>query len=180
MSDWFCDHDTLWGFAWTQINERQDTRLWAMATVTENGVPSVRTVVARAADLERHAVQFHTDLGSAKVQDLGHNASVSLMCWLPTFNLQIRLQAHVSVLTGAAVSGVWADVPDPSRKSYGTRPVPGTRVASALDYEKPADPNGFAVLDCTVNMVDLLHLGTDHRRAVYARNSDWIGQWVAP
>lgn len=151
-----------------------------MATVSENGAPSMRTVVARAVDLKRHAVQFHTDLGSAKMHELAGNASVSLMCWLPASNLQIRLQAQVSVIAGAAASEIWANVPDTSRKGYGTKPAPSTPIASALNYAKPADPNGFAVLDCTVNAVDLLHLGADHRRAVYARNGDWIGQWVAP
>lgn len=180
MNDWFDDKDTLWAFAWDQIVLRKDARLWAMATVADAGTPMVRTVVLRGADTSRHAVQFHTDTRSTKVHELTANPSVGLMCWLPASNLQIRCEAQVGVKTGATVADIWADVPAPSRKGYGTQPTPSTPIVSALDYAKPADQAGFAVLDCTITKVDLLHLGPDHRRATYARNGDWIGQWVAP
>lgn len=180
MSDWFCGTRTLWSFAWTQIDARQNTRLWALATVDARGVPAARTVVLRGASLDRYAVQFHTDLGSSKVLDLTQNPQASLLCWLPAHDLQIRLQVDVDVQSGVAVSDVWANVPDPARQAYGAKPPPATPIGDALAYEKPADAAAFAVLDCTVSCVDILHLGADHRRAIFSRDSDWVGQWVAP
>jgi len=90
------------------------------------------------------------------------------------------VQAEVTILTGAAVAEAWARVPDPSRQSYGTRPAPGTPIAVALEYDKPADPASFAVLRCAVQAMDIVHLGPQHRRARFDRADGWAGQWLAP
>ncbi|MFT5065046.1 MAG: pyridoxine/pyridoxamine 5'-phosphate oxidase [Yoonia sp.] len=180
MNDWFCELDGLWSYAWDQISARDDTRLWALSTTGADGWPRTRTIVLRGSDTDQKSLQFHTDLHSEKVQDLQADPRASLLCWLPTSLLQIRLRVNISVQSGAAVSDVWGSVPDPSRQAYGTAPPPATPIANALDYTKPADPAAFAVLDCAVVQIDLLLLGIDHRRAVYSRGGDWAGQWVAP
>ncbi|MCO4847028.1 MAG: pyridoxamine 5'-phosphate oxidase family protein [Yoonia sp.] len=180
MNDWFCDLDGLWSFAWDQIGARDGARLWALSTTGRDGWPDARTVVLRGSDADQKTLQFHTDLYSEKVKDLQLTPSASLLCWLPTPMLQIRLRVNVRVQSGAAVSGIWENVPDPARQSYGTTPAPATPITSALDYTKPADPAAFAVLECAVDQIDLMHLGADHRRAIYSRGGDWAGQWVAP
>ena len=84
------------------------------------------------------------------------------------------------ILSGGAVAATWARVPDPSRQSYGTSPAPGTPIAEALAYAKPADPDSFAVLRCAVQAMDIVHLGPQHRRARFDRADGWAGQWLAP
>lgn len=180
MNDWFCDLNSFLSFAWDQINARDDARLWALSTVGEDGWPTARTVVLRGSDANLRALQFHTDLQSVKVKDLKSASEASLLCWLPTHKLQIRMRVNVSIQSGIVVSDVWNSVPDPSRQAYGTVPPPATPILGALDYTKPADPSAFAVLNCAADQIDLLHLGVAHRRAVFSNSDDWVGQWVAP
>jgi len=172
--------DYLLTTAWAQIVARRNARLWFMATVDTHGLPVARTIVLRGAEQTRGALQFHTDLGSAKVAELSDCPQAGLVCWLPEQALQIRINAHVAVKSGAQVASIWDAVPDPSRQAYGTTPPPATPIADALAYEKRSDPAAFAVLDCVVNDIELLHLGADHRRAMYTRHGDWRGQWLAP
>jgi len=60
------------------------------------------------------------------------------------------------------------------------RPLPGTPIADAFAYEKPADRARFAVLLCRVTQIDLVHLGTPHRRAGYLASDGFAGSWLAP
>jgi hypothetical protein len=59
-------------------------------------------------------------------------------------------------------------------------PAPGTPIAAALDYRKTPDPAAFAVLRCTVQTIDAVHLGPNHRRARFDAADGWHGQWLAP
>ena len=180
MTEWYETRQGLLNTAWDQMQQRRAARLWALATVDANGQPQVRSVVLRDTDQDGARLAIHTDLLSVKVAQLQHNPRVGLLCWLPDLALQIRLTADVVVRSGPRVADIWDSVPTPSREAYGARPAPATPINDALAYAKPADPAGFAVLDCTVTTCDLTHLGTDHRRCVYTKESEWTGQWVAP
>ena len=151
-----------------------------LATLSASGWPEARTVVLRAADLQAGVLDVHTDLRSPKVAALTALPRAALHIWDPSAHLQIRISADVSILSGTAVAAIWERVPDPSRNSYGTEPAPGHPIPTALDYAKPADPASFAVLRCTVQRMDILHLGPQHRRAEFTRATDWAGQWLAP
>lgn len=70
--------------------------------------------------------------------------------------------------------------PRASRQSYGTNPAPGLPIASALAYDKRPDAASFAVLRCAIAGMDILHLGTGHRRARFDRADGWAGHWLAP
>ena len=170
----------LWQQAWDALAARRDARLWSLATVDQAGQPTVRTVVLRDADRDAGTVTFHTDLRSAKVGQLRTQPAVGLMCWIAPLDLQFRGQATARIAAGDAVMDEWAKVPDPSREAYGTTPAPATPIAGPLAYDKPADPDSFAVLTCRLDGVDLTSLAQPHRRAQYARMRDWGGQWVAP
>ena len=91
----------------------------------------------------------------------------------------MRLEATATILTGPDVASIWAGVPDTSRQSYGSLPVPGQPIAQALDNAKQPDPASFAILRLTVQTIDALHLGPHHRRARFDRNAGWVGTWLA-
>jgi len=151
-----------------------------LATVSPAGWPEARTVVLRAADPVAGTLDIHTDPRSAKVASLQANPRAVLHVWDPAAHLQIRAAVVVQLLTGEAVAAIWARVPDPSRQSYGTMPAPGQPIADALAYDKRPDAASFAVLRCTVQVFDVLHLGPQHRRARFERTDGWTGQWLAP
>ncbi|MBC7735913.1 MAG: pyridoxamine 5'-phosphate oxidase family protein [Candidatus Saccharibacteria bacterium] len=151
-----------------------------LATVTPDGRPQARTVVLRAANKLAGTLDIHTDLRSAKVQDLRATPFAALHVWDASAHLQLRLEAQVTLLTSQDVVAIWAAVPEASKLSYGGTPAPGKPIAQALAYTKAPDPACFAVLRLSLLTIDMLHLGPDHRRARFDRTSEWAGEWLAP
>lgn len=185
MSEWFETLEGLHGRVWQTLgrglaDRRSAARHPTFATVSPDGWPEARTVVLRAVDAERRTLDVHTDILSAKVDSLREYPRAAFHIWDEKQKLQLRLEAEVEILSGDAVADLWAKVPDPSRQAYGTDPAPGTPIDDALAYSKPADPAAFAVLRCQVIAIDVVHLGADHRRACFTRDSDWVGEWLAP
>ena len=182
---WATQLGTLSAQVWMRImrgvgDRHAPARHPTLATVSPEGLPEVRTVVLRAADPGAGTLDIHTDLRSAKVAALLATPRAELHIWDASAHLQIRIAATVSILTGALVADIWARVPDPSRQSYGTMPAPGLPIADSLGYEKQPDATTFAVLHCTVQSIDAVHLGPQHRRARFDRPNGWAGQWRAP
>ncbi|KIN73365.1 pyridoxamine 5'-phosphate oxidase family protein [Sulfitobacter guttiformis] len=161
-------------------DRRAPARYPTFATVSPEGIPQARTVALRAASSTAGTLEVHTDIATDKVAALRHNPVAALHIWIPRSDLQIRVTTQVAILTGEAVEAQWRQIPEGSRVSYGTVPDPGAPIASVYDYEKPANRTRFAVLECTVTAFDLVHLGTQHRRAAFVRADGWAGQWVAP
>jgi pyridoxamine 5'-phosphate oxidase len=185
MTDWFTTLDGLRAQAWQLLargvaDARHPCRLPTIATISPAGWPEARTMVLRKADPSAGEVTLHTDLQSTKLAGLRALPRLALHVWVPKADLQIRLQATVTIASGDAVRTLWNRIPDHARQSYGVTPPPGAPIAHALDYVKDPDPATFAVLTCQVMQMDLVHLGTDHRRAAYSRDDDWSGQWLAP
>lgn len=182
---WATELDTLLAQVWARLvrgvgDRHAPARHPVFATVAPDGTPEVRTVVLRAADPAAGTLDVHTDLRSAKVAALRHQPIAALHVWDATAHLQTRITASVKVLTGDAVAALWQRVPDTSQAAYGTMPAPGTPITAALDYRKTPDPAAFAVLRCTVQGIDAVHLGPNHRRARFDAADGWHGQWLAP
>jgi pyridoxamine 5'-phosphate oxidase len=185
LHSWATDLPELHMKIWTRLvrgvrDRRAPTRHPTLATVTPDGRPQARTVVLRAADKTMGTLVIHTDLHATKVADLHATPFAALHVWDAAARLQIRLEATAIILTGPDVAALWAAVPDVSRQSYGSHPAPGQPLAQALDYTKQPDPASFAVLRLTVQTIDALHLGADHRRARFDRDAGWVGTWLAP
>ena len=182
---WAADLTGLHAQVWARLlhgvaNRQAPARHPTLATLSPDGWPEARTVVLRAADAVAGTLDLHTDLYSAKVAALRHCPRAALHIWDAEMQLQSRLSVQVQVLSGPEVAAIWARVPDPSRQSYGTLPRPGQPIATDLAYEKRPDADSFAVLRCTVWAIDAVYLGPEHRRASFARETLWQGQWLAP
>ena len=185
MSDWFETLDGLRARAWGMLargvaDAKHPCRLLTVCTVSPDGWPEARTMVLRSADPAAGVVTLHTDLHSTKLASLMANPRVALHVWIRPQALQMRLQAQITVQSGEETRDLWDKIPDHARQSYGVTPPPGTPIADALDYVKDPDPATFAVLECHVMQIDLVHLGDSHRRAAYSRSDDWAGQWLSP
>ena len=151
-----------------------------LATVSPEGWPQARTVVMRAVDRSKRRLEIHTNLHSPKIADLTTTPVAALHIWDSGSRLQIRLQAEVEIVHGDQVASTWSAVPERSRTAYSRNPIPGQPIAEALAYELRPDPAAFAVLYLKVGVMDLLHLGHEHRRAQFTSDLDWAGQWLAP
>lgn len=182
---WAADLTELLAQVWQRLargvrDRHAPARHPTLATVSTEGRPQARTVVLRAADRSGAWVEVHTDLASAKVADVRATPFAALHVWEAHAHLQLRLEAEVEILTGAAVAEVWAKVPEASRRAYGGSPAPGHPISDALAYLKDPDPAAFAVLRLHLLRIDALHLGPQHRRARFDRSAAWAGVWLAP
>ena len=182
------DHNDLQGFldeAWQHLSRgvadrRSPARYPTFATVSPDGKPEVRTVALRGASRLASLLEVHTDTATAKVTALEHTPIAAFHIWLPRADLQIRLITSVSILTGRCIDNHWEKVPPASRVSYGTMPNPGYPIADVYAYTKLADRGRFAVLNCILKEIDLVHLGKRHRRALFVSDDGWTGSWLAP
>lgn len=151
----------------------------ALATVAE-GQPQARYVVLRDADRAGGWLEVHTDLVTAKVAQVRERPGAAILAWSPEDRVQVRATGRMTVRSGPDIAHLWDRVPPSSRVSYGTRPKPGTPIPDAHDYDKPADPERFAVLRLTIDSLELLHLPERHRRARFDRADGFAGTWLAP
>ena len=182
---WAAELDSLYAHAWHRLirgvhDRHAPARHPTLATVSPEGWPEARTVVLRAADQLSSRLEIHTNLFSPKIADLTATPVATVLVWDSRSRLQIRLQADVVIVHGAQVTSTWSAVPERSRMAYSRSSVPGQVIPAALAYESMPDPAAFAVVHLDIRMMDLLHLGTNHRRAQFTRERAWAGCWLAP
>lgn len=182
---WASDLSQLYAEVWARLtrgahDRHAPARHPTLATVSPEGRPQARTVVLRAANKTAGTLDIHTDLRSAKIRDLRVKPFTALHVWDASAHLQLRLEAHVTLLTGPDAATIWAGMPASTRLSYGSTPAPGQPIAQGLDYTKTADQASFVILRLAVSTADALHLGPHHRRARFDRDDDWTGMWLAP
>ena len=175
----FLDH------GWSCINRgvadtKSPGRYPTLATVSKDLLPETRTVVLRKANRSTSILEIHTDTRTKKVDALRQNPNGSLLMWLPKRRLQIRINVIIKIQTGSIVKKRWEEVPQKSRVSYGTIPPSGSAIKEPLAYDQMPSMERFAVLECKMGKIELLHLGKNHTRAVYRASSDWTGTWLVP
>jgi hypothetical protein len=176
---------SFYDYAWDRIlygvnNRHAAARHPTLATVSADGLPQARTVVLRHADRLRSALQIYTHAQSFKIDEVRANPVAALHVWDKTAHLQIRILADVAIASGDDVETIWSGVPDASRKQYRRDTAPGMAIPESLAYESVPDVGAFAVVNLSVRVIDLLHLGSQHRRAKFAREDGWAGRWIAP
>ena len=182
---WAHELGSLYDHAWQRLvrgvhDRHAPARHPTLATVSPDGLPKARTVVLRAADKSLGRLEIHTNLHSSKIADLMARPVAALHVWDDGSRLQIRVEAEVEIASGAAVAEIWTRVPAWSRTAYASSHKPGPPIPSALAYDHSPDQSVFAVLHLNIRALDLLHLGANHRRAQFTRESGWAGQWLVP
>ncbi|RUR29478.1 pyridoxamine 5'-phosphate oxidase [Vreelandella andesensis] len=174
-------YDHLWARLIRGVHDRHaPARHPTLATVSTNGMPQARTVVLRSVDKQAATLALYTDIHSDKVSALRANPVAALHVWDASAHLQTRIEAGVTILTGDAAYEHWQRVPEHSRSAYSSGSAPGEPIADSLAYTKTPDQQAFAVLLFHINTIDALHLGPQHRRALFSREDHWAGQWLIP
>jgi pyridoxamine 5'-phosphate oxidase len=173
--------DQVWARFSRGVHDRHAAaRHIALASVSPDGAPQVRTLVLRAADRPTASLRVFTDAQSAKMDDLRTNPQAAVLVWDGAAHLQIRAKARVQILTGDATAPFWAKLSDGARLSYGGTPATGAAIPEALSYHKSRDPAAFTILHLDLQELDILHLGPRHRRARFTRAGEWAGSWCVP
>lgn len=185
MSSWLASLEVMFEKVWDQLEIGARSGLQVgFATVSRDNLPEVRTVVMRKADRANGLLEAYTDAQSAKIKSLQANPHAAILHWDPELKLQIRLQAKVTIKTGATVAALWDAVPKHSRSSYGVTPPPGSVIDGPAAYRKLSNRDQFAVMLCEVMQIDAVSLHMPHQRAVARRQpsqgGDWVTNWLAP
>ena len=181
----FQDLDEFLDHAWSLLTRgvadpKSVAKYPTFSTISEEGFPTMRTVVLRRADRIANCLEIHTDIQTNKVFSLKKNNFAGLHFWIPKAKFQIRVSVVVDILTGSKVEDQWAKIPIQSRVSYGSKPSPGIEINGPFDYQKLPEQDNFAVLRCHIRALDLLYLGALHQRALYKIGDPAIFTWVAP
>ncbi len=173
--------DQVWKRLLRGVNDRRAAgRHPTLATVDAGGMPQLRTVVLRAADRQAATLRVYSDCNAAKVAQLAAHPSAGIHIWDRDAHLQIRVMAKAEVMTGEPMAPLWEKIPEHARCNYGTQPRPGEAIDEGLAYERIPRFEDFAVITLVIQEFDALHLGHQHRRALFRREDDWQGQWLAP
>ena len=185
MTDWTQDLPGHLDRAWHRLAEGAADpdapgRIATLATTGPDDRPEARLVVLRGADRAAGTLEVHSDARTGKVRALSARPMAALVVWIPPDRLQIRIEAVVTIRTGAEARTVWDRLPDGGRLAYGIDPPPGTPVDDALYPARRPDPEALAVLTFGVERIETLHLGSPHRRAVFGRGAGWSGRWLSP
>ncbi len=172
------------------------SRYFQLATVTSEGYPANRTMVFRGfLDDEDNALKIITDLRSAKIQDIEHQA-IGEICWYFTKTReQFRITGNLRLITPKNTDtdlqqvrqATWHDISDSGRSQFAW-PDPAQPVAdrsafdiSPLDLNTPLD--NFCLLLLIPNRIDHLQLrGDPQQRCIYTLENQktWSTQSVNP
>jgi hypothetical protein len=178
--------DVAFGLIARGVADRESGfRTPALATVDATGAPRQRIVVLRGFDPAARMVRVHTDLRSAKADEIAREPRVSLLFYDAAGRVQVRLIGRASLHTGDDVADTaWRSSAPSSRTCYAAAAAPGVIVPSPP--AAPVDAEGgrvhFLVIRMTFDQLEWLFLAASgHRRARFA----WCGHamhaaWLAP
>lgn len=161
----------------------------AVATISRDGRPAVRTVVLRGADPKGWRVRFHTDARAAKVPEIEANPAIEIHAYDGGRKTQVRLSCLASVHKSDRVAeDAWRASPLGCREIYRIQPTSGRPLSSPDEVGaervggEDAGRGNFCVVDCKVEALEWLYLAArGHRRARFA----WAGgeltkTWLVP
>ncbi len=159
-----------------------------VATVSADGVPSLRTVVLRGL-LGDGTPYFFTDGRSRKVDHLdSHSPHLSMLAWFESTRQQFRLSGLATVHGAHAVApwdtlrvALWERLPPDERTPF-FGAAPGRILVDAAPVATPGVlPPNFVVVSLAVAEVDWLVLGPPHQRASFRKvGATWLSQRLTP
>ncbi len=175
-----------------------DANAMALATATPEGRPSVRIVLCKAIEPERHALTFFTNYESRKGGELAANPRASVVFHWPHAGRQARVEGEVERLGDAENDAYFRTRPLLSRiganASRQSTPIPSravlireaARVAAAscveLGVSRPAYWGGYRLVAQAVELWTACE-GRLHQRLMWRRaegNPGWIQSQLSP
>ena len=188
------DLDAVLRAAWSMLergvgDRKAEFHIAQVATIDDAGSPSIRSVVLRGFDRDRHTLRFHTDSRSCKVTEIQAQPALAVHFYDRTEKLQLRLSCHAKVHTRDDVTAAaWEAMRPMSRECYGQHWAPGTQLREPdLSSEMLAKEvlnafDNFAVVIARIHTLQWLYLSSSgHRRARFDfRAGQEMRTWLAP
>lgn len=161
-----------------------------IATVREEGGPSLRTVVLRLFEAEARTLGFNTDRRSLKVGEIAFASRIGVHVYDRERKVQVRLAGDAEVHeTDLIADQAWASSRPFSRACYRIEPGTGSLIdeGGAFTIPEPeADDHGrdqFATVSVTFDRLEWLYLAAEgHRRAQFCWDAEGelAADWLAP
>jgi 3-hydroxyisobutyrate dehydrogenase len=157
----------------------------SIATITDEGAPSVRTVVLRGCDMAAKTLRFHTDTRSGKIAELTQNPQAALHFYDANAKIQLRLAAKLETASGATYDAAWANTRPMSRECYQVTQSPGSLIDDpyqvAFDAATTQDGEAhFVPVVAHILKMEWLYLAArGHRRALFDFEQD-TQNWLVP
>lgn len=182
-------------FAVAEKTIAKDPNAMQLATVDEQGQPSVRTVLMKG--IVRGGFSFYTNFKSRKSQNILHHSRVALNFYWPALDQQIRIEGLAEKMTEEESTAYFQSRPRLSQigawASDQSQPIPDAEflVKKVSDFEKkfsgqpiprPEYWGGFIVKPLRFEFW-FAREGRLHDRFVYSRkdlNSNWDTQILSP
>ena len=171
-------------------NRREPFHTPAVATITEDFTPSIRTVVLRGVDQKNKTIRFHTDIRARKYAELAANPSLAFHFYDETKQVQIRLETTACLHNRDEVAAeAWALSQPMSKVCYATPISPGASVLmppASFSLEEANMEIGYAnfgVVEGSINYLEWLKLSArGHERAGFRWTDDGtlLCEWLGP
>lgn len=158
--------------------------------------PNLRTIVLRDIIRKEKKLIFHTDIRSAKIQELKKDNRISFLFYDKSKRLQYRIGTTATIHTNDELADQqWGNSNLSSRRCYlaesptiikdkPSHGLPDHLYGSLPEAEESeAGRINFVVVSCRVNFIDWLWLHhKGHRRAQfrYDEKLNWTANWVTP
>ncbi len=183
--------ETAWGLLQESITDRKKPfHTPAVASISADFKPSIRTVVLRGIDQSKKTVRFHTDIRARKYAELTANPYLALHFYDETKKVQIRLETTACLHNRDEVAAeAWSLSQPMSKICYATPISPGAGLLvppAALSLEE-ADLetayDNFGVVEGAINYLEWLQLSANgHKRAGFrwAADGTLFCEWLGP
>jgi len=174
---WLADLSALNRFAWRNLvrgvaDRRAPLRNVQIGVVDHSGLPSVSTVVLRAASGDRATLTLYTDARSHKFAALQRDPRAAVHGYDDRQKLQLRLTGTCVIAQGAQAAGEWDRLGQGARAPFVQQTSPGQTVADPAQVAtQSADtemcvPGTFSCVTVQVLTLEVLVLDKHgHRRA---------------
>ena len=178
--------DYAWAMLARGVKDRKSAfHTPSVATITQNGAPTIRTVVLRGCDIEAGTLRFHTDRRSGKIAELQQNPQAAMHFYDAQIKIQLRLGVTLDMLDGDEYTAAWAATRPMSRECYQVTQGPGDQLDDpyAVQFDAAATHDGedhFVPVRARIETIEWLYLAArGHRRALFDTKNDTMS-WLVP
>ena len=161
-----------------------------VASIGDNGYPSVRTMVLRGVDIPKRFIDLHTDRRAPKYIELSKCPQSSVHFYDLSSKTQITLRTTATLHHNDSLSAkAWASSKPSSRLCYTAINGPGANVEAPPAAPTNADAietsgyDNFCLIQANIQTLEWLRLfPTGHQRAIFtwSDQGEEKAQWIAP
>jgi pyridoxamine 5'-phosphate oxidase len=159
-----------------------------VSSVTAEGKPRSRVVILRGVDVPAQTLRFHTDVRSAKWQELAERPAISMLFYDAGARVQLRVDGAATMHDHDDIAeAAWGFSQRMSRVCYGSMPGPGMAIKELQDYALPASDEAisagrvnFGAVVVKVEQIEWLFLKSLQNQRAHFNVLRGTSSWLVP